>query len=128
MEGTLSVLREIFDAVFRPEPETEPPVVVLSDLDAARAALTRALDAARDATRPGLQRAAAVLDDLRPAGDDLVLAWARRLLGDARIDPRSDEAGAVRRLRAAVPGGMPLLPATLLVRRIRDGATPPPAQ
>ncbi len=35
------MLRELFDALFRPEPETEPPVVVLSDLDAARAALGR---------------------------------------------------------------------------------------
>ncbi len=128
MEGTLTVLREIFDAVFRPEPETEPPVVVLSDLDAARAALGRALDAADDTTRPGLQRAAAILDDVRPSQDDLVLAWARRVLGDAGIDPRSDEVGAIRRLREAVPGRMPLLPATLLVRRVRDGAASPPVQ
>ena len=113
------MLRELFDAMFRPEPSTEPPVVVLTDLDAARSALARALETADDTTRPGLRRAAALLEDLRPADDDLVLAWARSVLDDAGIDPFGDEAAAVRRLREAVPGGMPLLPAAVLVRRMR---------
>jgi hypothetical protein len=114
------VLREIFDAVFRPEPGTEPPVVVLSDLDDARAALRRALEGADEFLQPGLRRAAALLDDLRPSRDDLVLAWAGRVLRDAGVDPRTDEVGAIRRLREAVPGRMPLVPAAALVRRLRD--------
>ena len=44
------------------------------------------------------------------------------MLGDAGIDPRADEAVAVRRLREAVPGRMPLLPAAVLVRRIQGDA------
>jgi hypothetical protein len=42
------------------------------------------------------------------------------VLRDAGVDPRTDEVGAIRRLREAVPGRMPLLPATTLVRRLRD--------
>ena len=122
------MLRELFDAMFRTEPNTAPPVVVLSDLDEARAALERALEDADPTLEPGLRRAAALLDGVRRPDDDLVLAWARRVLDDAGIDPRTDEVGAVRRLRATVPGDMPLLPAALLTRRVIDALGPRPVQ
>ena len=120
------MLRRFLRALAGPAPTTDPPVVVLSDLEPARRRLAEAIGAADERTRPGLEQAAGLLDAVRPADDDLVLTWARRLLDDSGIDPRTDEVGAVRRIRTAVPGLMPLLPAAVLVRRVVDAAAPPP--
>ncbi|MFI5687300.1 hypothetical protein [Streptomyces sp. NPDC051636] len=93
----------------------EAHLVVLNDLDEARAALRKALDDADAETAPGLRRALEMADGIG-AGEDPRVRWTRQVLAEARLDPKEQEIAAIRAVRGALPG-LSLVAAVDLVRR-----------
>jgi hypothetical protein len=93
-------------------------LVVLRDLDDARAAVEEALTQASEEEAPGLRRALAIIDSTAP-NTDLPLRWASRAIDAAGVDPSTHEVHAVRAVRKALPG-LGLADAARLVRRVRE--------
>lgn len=82
----------------------ETHMVVLNDLDEARAAIQRALnDATGSDTAAGLRRALEIVDGIGDGRDPRV-RWAAQVLAEAELDPREQEVKAVKALREALPG------------------------
>jgi hypothetical protein len=99
----------------------EAHLVVLNDLDEARAALREALEAADGETAPGLRLALEIADGIG-GGVDPRVRWAGQVLAEEQLDPKKQEVRAVRALRVALPG-LSLVAAVDLVRRCQAAAT-----
>jgi hypothetical protein len=83
-------------------PETH--VVVLSDRDSVRTALSAALKDSPAVDAPGLRRALQVVDSLASDPDEVRARWVIDLLEAANVDVLTHEVSAVRVLRQRVPG------------------------
>ncbi|MGV2917600.1 hypothetical protein [Streptomyces alfalfae] len=80
----------------------EAHLVVLSDLDEARAAIQAALTDAGSSREAGLRQALSILEGFADA--DPRLRWVGRVLTEKGIDPRQHEVAAIKALRSALPG------------------------
>jgi hypothetical protein len=94
----------------------EVAVVVLRDADEISAAVLRALEAASDAERPGLERAMELIGGAAPVTEAHLRArWVRQRLSAIGIDDLSRTVAAVKALRESEPQ-LGLVQATMLVR------------
>ncbi|GHI06108.1 hypothetical protein AQI88_28590 [Streptomyces cellostaticus] len=94
----------------------EAHLVVLNDLDEARAALQEALRGAEgEETAAGLRRALDIVDGIGDGLDPRV-RWAQQALAEAKLDPKAQEVASVKALRDALPG-LSLVTAVELVRK-----------
>ncbi|MFD0375083.1 hypothetical protein [Streptomyces sp. NPDC127112] len=79
-------------------------LVVLHDLDPARAAIEEAAATADASEAPGLRRALSLLDAHRHSDTDVKVRWARQYLEEAGVPAGDTSARTVKALRQAVPG------------------------
>ncbi|WP_328766952.1 hypothetical protein [Streptomyces sp. NBC_00286] len=85
--------------------QADHPVIVLRDADVIAATVRRALDEASPEERPGLERAATLIEQAAAASDaDLRARWVRERLAAAGIEGSYDSVHAIKALRQAAPG------------------------
>ncbi|MEU3963310.1 hypothetical protein AB0F42_26480 [Streptomyces buecherae] len=95
-------------------------IVVLRDIDSVRKAVANALVTASDQERPGLARAAALIEAEANQTDAQIRArWANRTVSDAGVD-LGNHVEAVAAIRKAVPGGLRLTDANRLIEEAAD--------
>lgn len=78
-------------------------MVIVHDVEIARARLQQALDTADPVEVAGLRRALEILAAVPASDDEVRTEWARTVLADARIDPK-EQLKAIKALRAAKRG------------------------
>ncbi|GGX38684.1 hypothetical protein GCM10010515_01150 [Streptomyces fructofermentans] len=80
-------------------------MVVLRDAEAVAEAVRRALDGATPEERPGLERAAALVEEAAAAsGAELRARWVAERMAEAGIESGYDSVAAIKALRGAAPG------------------------
>ncbi|GAA3506760.1 hypothetical protein GCM10019016_138750 [Streptomyces prasinosporus] len=105
--------------------QPEPNVLVLRDADVVAREIRRALAEATPGQRPGLERAAALVEQAAAASDaELRARWVHERLAAAGHRGPADSVRAVKALREAAPG-LSLLSA---VRLTKDAAAHPPGE
>jgi len=75
----------------------------LPNLGPVREALQKALNEADDVRSPGLQQALQIVEGFSSADDVLDVAWVKRVLAVADLDPAKHEVKSITALRAAQP-------------------------
>lgn len=94
----------------------EVNVLFVRDADIATEALRRALAEARPEERPGLERAAALVEQVAAASDaDVRARWVRERLDAVGYEGPADSVQAIKHLREAAPG-LSLLSAVQLAK------------
>jgi hypothetical protein len=78
-------------------------LVVLHDLDDARAAVEEALAHADTTEAPGLRKALSLIEAAARSDEDLKIRWARQALDRAGVAAGDTSTGAIRELRRAAP-------------------------